>query len=120
MIDHLAIPVSDVAATKRQFEAALAPLGVRALFEVHGVWAFGEEYPYLWLAPGKPGEKVHLAFASKDRATVNSFHTAALVAGMTDNGGPGLRPHYHEHYYAAYALDRDGNNIEAVCHTPHE
>jgi catechol 2,3-dioxygenase-like lactoylglutathione lyase family enzyme len=57
-----------------------------------------------------------VAFTSPDRATVDRFHEAALAAGGTDNGAPGLRPHYHESYYAAFVLDPDGNNVEAVCH----
>jgi hypothetical protein len=61
---------------------------------------------------------VHVAFTAVDRAAVDAFHAAALHAGGVDNGPPGLRPHYHEHYYAAFAFDADGNNIEAVCHQP--
>ena len=60
----------------------------------------------------------HVAFATHDRATVDAFHAAALAAGGTDNGQPGLRPQYHEHYYGAYVRDPDGNNVEAVCHLP--
>jgi catechol 2,3-dioxygenase-like lactoylglutathione lyase family enzyme len=61
---------------------------------------------------------VHVCFRSPDRATVDAFHEAALAAGGTDNGPPGLRPLYHEQYYGAYVLDPDGNNVEAACHTP--
>ncbi len=60
----------------------------------------------------------HIAFAAPDRATVDAFHDAALAAGGRDNGEPGPRPIYHEHYYGAFVLDPDGNNIEAVCHLP--
>jgi catechol 2,3-dioxygenase-like lactoylglutathione lyase family enzyme len=60
----------------------------------------------------------HVAFSAPDRAAVDAFHAAALAAGGTDNGAPGLRPHYHETYYAAFAHDPDGNNLEAVCHRP--
>ena len=59
-----------------------------------------------------------MALVAENRAQVDAFHVAALAAGGTDNGGPGLRPHYHEHYYGAFVLDPDGNNIEAVCHAP--
>jgi catechol 2,3-dioxygenase-like lactoylglutathione lyase family enzyme len=60
----------------------------------------------------------HIAVASSDRANVRAFHAAGLAAGGRDNGPPGLRPHYHQHYYGAFILDPDGNNIEAVCHRP--
>jgi catechol 2,3-dioxygenase-like lactoylglutathione lyase family enzyme len=60
----------------------------------------------------------HLCWAAPDRAAVDAFHAAALAAGGTDNGAPGLRPHYHAHYYGAFVLDPDGNNVEAVCHAP--
>ncbi len=61
---------------------------------------------------------MHFAFSANSRAEVDAFHEAALAAGGIDNGAPGLRPHYHEHYYGAFVLDPDGNNIEAVCHRP--
>jgi predicted lactoylglutathione lyase len=62
--------------------------------------------------------RLHIAFTAKTRADVDAFHRAALAMGGRDNGKPGLRPHYHEHYYAAFVLDLDGHNIEAVCHVP--
>jgi len=62
--------------------------------------------------------RTHVAFSAPDRASVDAFHEAALAAGGTDNGAPGLRPHYHETYYAAFVHDPDGNNLEAVCHRP--
>ncbi len=61
---------------------------------------------------------IHIAFAAKDLATVDAFYRAAIAAGGKDNGGPGLRPHYHPNYYGAFVLDPDGHNIEAVCHAP--
>jgi catechol 2,3-dioxygenase-like lactoylglutathione lyase family enzyme len=64
---------------------------------------------------GDPSGPAHVAFASPDRGTVDAFHAAALAAGGTDNGGPGIRENYHPNYYAAFALDPDGNNVEAVC-----
>jgi catechol 2,3-dioxygenase-like lactoylglutathione lyase family enzyme len=80
---------------------------------------FGETRPQFWISPGRlPPTGVHLAFAAKNRAAVNAFYNAAIAAGGTDNGAPGLRPHYHENYYGAFVRDRDGNNIEAVCHSP--
>ena len=75
--------------------------------------------PQFWIATGKPVQgRVHFAFMTKDRAAVRAFHQAALAAGAKDNGAPGLRPEYHEHYYGAFVLDPDGHNIEAVCHGP--
>jgi catechol 2,3-dioxygenase-like lactoylglutathione lyase family enzyme len=61
---------------------------------------------------------LHVAFAADDRAMVDAFYRAAIAAGATDNGAPGLRPHYHPNYYAAFVRDPDGHNIEAVCHRP--
>jgi predicted lactoylglutathione lyase len=71
-----------------------------------------------FIREGKPTAPLHVAFASPDRATVDAFHAAALDAGATDNGRPGLRPRYHENYYGAYVIDLDGHNVEAVCHMP--
>jgi len=62
--------------------------------------------------------RAHIAFTAKDRSAVEAFYRAALAAGGKDNGGPGLRPHYHANYYAAFVLDPDGHNVEAVCHLP--
>lgn len=118
MFDHLGLPVADVQASKRFYAAALAPLGYRVTFESEHAVAFGAEFPQLWLTPGGPGEPVHVALMSPDRAAVGRFHEAALAAGGRDNGGPGLREHYAPTYYAAYVLDPDGNNVEAVCHKP--
>ena len=72
----------------------------------------------LWLHEGEPGRTVHIAFHAAERAGVDAFHAAALAAGGTDNGAPGVRAHYHPTYYAAYVLDPDGNNVEAVSHAP--
>ncbi len=71
-----------------------------------------------FIRPGGASAPLHLAFAAADRATVNAFHAAALAASGTDNGAPGLRPRYHPNYYGGYAIDLDGHNVEAVCHTP--
>ena len=87
--------------------------------ELPGFCGFGEgQEPYFWIGErGEPTAPAHVAFASPDRATVDAFHAAALASGGRDNGAPGLRD-YHEHYYGAFVLDPDGNNVEAVCHTP--
>jgi catechol 2,3-dioxygenase-like lactoylglutathione lyase family enzyme len=119
VIDHVGINVSDIEASKRFYQAALAPLGyvqARDFGEAVGFAKDGK--PDFWIETrGTPGT-VHVAIVSPDRAAVNAFHEAAVAAGGTDNGAPGLRPQYHETYYGAYVLDADGNNVEAVCHAP--
>jgi len=75
--------------------------------------------PDFWIGgEGGIDRPLHVAIVAKDRATVDAFYQAALAAGGRDNGSPGLRPHYHAHYYGAFVLDPDGHNIEAVCHAP--
>ena len=121
MIDHVGLRVSDYAASKAFYVAALGPLGYEVVleFEGHagGLGVGGK--PDFWIVEGTPpATLVHVAFASPDRPTVDAFHATALAAGGQDNGAPGLRPHYHEHYYGAFVIDPDGNNVEAVCHLP--
>jgi catechol 2,3-dioxygenase-like lactoylglutathione lyase family enzyme len=104
-------------------DAALAPLGIKRLFEfIDGeggprVLGYGDERPFFWIVGAEPASgKVHIAFTAKDRAEVDGFHAAGLKAGGEDNGAPGLRPEYHPRYYGAFVLDPDGFNIEAVFH----
>jgi catechol 2,3-dioxygenase-like lactoylglutathione lyase family enzyme len=124
MLDHLGLNVTDFDRSRAFYERALAPLGISPLMEpAPGVAGFGEQHdqkPYFWIADrgGPPQTGVHVAFAVESRELVDAFHAAALDAGATDNGAPGERPIYHPHYYGAYALDPDGNNVEAVCHQP--
>jgi len=120
MIDHLSLEVADYERSKRFYSEALGPLGYELLMELDGnVAGFGMKGDAdFWIGGGSPSATVHVAFASPDRATVDAFHAAALAAGGSDNGQPGLRPHYHEHYYGAFVHDPDGNNVEAVCHLP--
>jgi catechol 2,3-dioxygenase-like lactoylglutathione lyase family enzyme len=118
LIDHVQLVVKDLTASRRFYEA---------VFEVLGVPIGGEAEDYFWAdelfissadskaAQGKLTGRHHLAFQASDRAAVNSFHKAALQNGGIDNGAPGERP-YHPGYYAAFVLDPDGNNIEAVYH----
>jgi catechol 2,3-dioxygenase-like lactoylglutathione lyase family enzyme len=122
MLDHVGFGVSDYERSKAFYTRALAPLGLSLLLEpVSEAAGFGEGgKPVFWIeARGavSPGA-VHVAFAVGSRDTVDAFHAAALAAGGTDNGAPGVREIYHPHYYGAYVLDPDGNNVEAVCHTP--
>jgi catechol 2,3-dioxygenase-like lactoylglutathione lyase family enzyme len=120
MIDHVGVEVGDYERSKAFYSAALRPLGYELAMEpdanVGGFAAEGK--PDFWIVGGTPSGGTHIAFESRDRATVDAFHVAALEAGGKDNGPPGLRPHYHENYYGAYVHDPDGNNVEAVCHSP--
>ncbi len=119
MIDHLTLRCRDFARSRDFYVAALKPLGyevVMSFGEMVGLGARGK--PDLWLTPGEVGTPNHVAFGCPDRATVDAFHQAALEAGGRDEGAPGLRPDYHPNYYAAFVLDPDGHNIEAVCHAP--
>jgi catechol 2,3-dioxygenase-like lactoylglutathione lyase family enzyme len=119
MFDHVGVPVSDLERSRAFYSAALAALGVQELMEFEHAIAFGVERPQFWIVAGTPvtsTPRVHVAFHAATRLEVDTFHRAALDAGGTDNGAPGLRPHYHEHYYGAFILDPDGYNVEAVCH----
>ena len=126
MLDHIGFPVTDFARSKEFYARALAPLGFRVVKEVNlsddgedGYAGFGADRPHFWIGTGKPLQgRLHVAFVAKSRADVLAFYEAALAAGGVDNGAPGLRPHYHENYYAAFVLDPDGHNIEAVNHLP--
>lgn len=119
MIDHTAVNVTDLEAGKRFYGEALKPLGYSLLFEVGDFLGFGDgEMPNFGVVRRDPVGAAHVAFRASDRASVDAFYEAAMAAGGRDNGAPGLREHYHPSYYAAYVHDADGNNIEAVCHTP--
>ena len=127
MIDHTGISVSDFTKSKAFYVHALAPIGYTLLAEIPAavtghtdVAGFGEApKPDFWISRGSANKPpIHVAFRVNSRAVVDAFHRAALAAGGVDNGGPGLRPHYHPHYYGAFVLDPDGHNIEAVCHAP--
>jgi catechol 2,3-dioxygenase-like lactoylglutathione lyase family enzyme len=122
MLDHVVINVSDFDAAKSFYTRALEPLGAAVVMEFGRMCGIGDAgKPELWIAErDEPSAPVHVAITSPDRASVDAFHRAALAAGGRDNGAPGLRTHYHEHYYGAFALDPDGNNIEAVCHLPED
>ncbi|HYI49863.1 MAG TPA: VOC family protein [Allosphingosinicella sp.] len=128
MLDHVGFAVSDAERSRAFYEQALAPLGIALLMTAtpdqtesggtaHGFGSDGK--PYFWVGDNEAvGEGTHVAFAADTRAKVDAFHQAALAAGGRDNGAPGLRPHYHANYYAAFVLDSDGINVEAVCHRP--
>ncbi|MES2072561.1 MAG: VOC family protein [Pseudomonadota bacterium] len=123
MYDHVGITVKDLAASLRFYQAALAPLG-HVLGPHDGSYAgFGPpDAPALWLYAGNGGNggnstaaKTHIALSAADHHSVQAFYQAGLEAGAKDNGAPGPRPDYSPTYYAAFLIDPDGNNVEAVC-----
>jgi catechol 2,3-dioxygenase-like lactoylglutathione lyase family enzyme len=120
MIDHVTANVADVETAKQFYSQALAPLGYKLAMEFPGAAGFAsrEGIPDFWI--GSSGERgaTHVAFSASDRKSVDAFYAEAMAAGAKDNGAPGIREHYHEHYYAAFVHDADGNNIEAVTHRP--
>ncbi len=124
MIDHAGILVADWAKSKAFYDAAFAPLGYSMIAEVPPehtggvkVGGYGKDKPDFWLTESKTvGPGLHFAFKANSQAEVEAFYAAAMEAGGTDNGAPGPRPHYHEHYYGAFVFDPDGNNVEAVYH----
>lgn len=136
MIDHMTFRVTDIARAKQFYSAALAPLGYSLSFEGnYGSNMLGFAYPDasepdgkkadVWFidgpspyggAPATTG--CHLAWRAPNRVQVDAFYAAAIAAGGKDNGAPGLRTDYHEHYYGAFVIDPEGNNVEAVCHLP--
>ncbi|GAB3255446.1 VOC family protein [Chitinimonas naiadis] len=127
MLDHLGVTITDMDRAKAFYNTALAPLGITLLMEVtkdqtgHEAHAgFGANgKPFFWVGSGSQASSgVHVAFTASSRAVVDAFYQAAIAAGGTDNGAPGLRPHYHPNYYGAFVRDPDGHNIEAVCHSP--
>ena len=140
MIDHMSLPVAAFARSAAFYDAALGALGyVRAMeFEHPGDGSMSIGYgprefpcpaggrvdPALWIVgPAKekavaPMPGFHVAVHAESRAAVDAFYAAALKAGGTDNGKPGLRLHYHANYYAAFVIDPDGHHVEAVCHKP--
>ena len=136
MLDHMTFRVTDMAKTKAFYSAALAPLGYRVSYEGHhGAHILGLGHPDAaepdgiktdtWFIDGPsphggPSATTgcHLCWKAASRAEVDAFYHAAIAAGGKDNGAPGLREHYHPHYYGAFVLDPEGNNMEAVCHLP--
>jgi catechol 2,3-dioxygenase-like lactoylglutathione lyase family enzyme len=136
MLDHMTFRVTDIHRAKAFYSAVLAPLGYSVAYEgQHGANILGFSYPDSSEPDGKKADVwfidgpspyggppatagCHLAWRAESRAQVDAFYRAALAAGAKDNGAPGLRSHYHPHYYGAFVIDPEGNNIEAVCHRP--
>jgi catechol 2,3-dioxygenase-like lactoylglutathione lyase family enzyme len=128
LLDHVSLGVADIERSRRFYDSALRSLGLVRIVDFGG--AHGSDYG---AAPGTLGVEftitreadvmapipgAHICFRAPDRAAVDAFHRAALADGGRDDGAPGLRPHYHADYYAAFVLDPDGHRIEAVCHAP--
>lgn len=131
MLDHLSLRVADLARSRKMYDACLAALGYAAVMTIDNEPDFvavgygGDSHePAFWVGastasdtpPPLPIDGMHVAFSAQDRAAVDAWHAAALANGGRDNGAPGLRPHYHPNYYAAYVIDPDGYHVEAVCH----
>ena len=117
MFDHVIIDVADLEESRVFYEGALAPLGFSVVMKLDGRYAFGRGgRPHFWLADRGTSDAtgVHIAFTAESRSAVEAFHREAIAAGGRDNGAPGLRPDYHPTYYAAFVLDPQGRNIEAV------
>ena len=119
LVDHVQMVVADLAASRRFYDAVLGILEIPLGGEADKHFWYDELFVSMPDGPeaaGKLTGRHHLAFQARDRATVDAFYQAGLAAGGRDNGAPGERPHYHPGYYAAFLLDPDGNNIEAVFH----
>jgi len=117
MIDHIGIQVTDLEASVAFYTKALSPLGYVLVMRFEQYAGFGVAgKPDFWIGTGKPTDRLHIAFRAKGRSDVRAFYSAAMAAGGTDNGAPGVRAVYHPDYYGAFVRDPDGHNIEAVCH----
>jgi catechol 2,3-dioxygenase-like lactoylglutathione lyase family enzyme len=124
MIDHVSIGVRDIAAARRFYDAALAPLGYACRSDSADSLGYGADATAFWVSaaerpvPPDPASGLHFCFAAPTRRSVDAFHAAALGAGGRDNGAPGLRPEYDATYYAAFVIDPDGYRIEAYSNQP--
>ena len=122
-IDHVKLPVASLDASRGFYRAALAPFGYRLVYDGERSLGFGvgdggeDDEPFALEQVGPPAVPSHVAFTASSTEQVDAFHAAALAAGGTDNGAPGPRP-YGGDYYAAFVLDPDGHNVEAVYHGP--
>jgi catechol 2,3-dioxygenase-like lactoylglutathione lyase family enzyme len=120
-IDHVKLPVSDLDSSRAFYSAALAPFGYELVYDEEPSLGFGmgdggdDDEPFALERADPPNVRTHIAFTATSPEQVDAFHAAALAAGGTDNGAPGERP-YGAYYYAAFVLDPDGHNIEAVHH----
>jgi catechol 2,3-dioxygenase-like lactoylglutathione lyase family enzyme len=121
VLDHVSIGVRDLAASRRFYDAALAPLGYRCLTATADQAGYGRDTAVFWIGsspspvPPDPESGLHFCFTAESRRAVDAFHAASIKAGGTDNGAPGLRPQYSDAYYAAFVHDPDGYRLEAHC-----
>jgi catechol 2,3-dioxygenase-like lactoylglutathione lyase family enzyme len=121
MINHVSIGVRDIARSKRFYDAALAPLGYACLHQSPDALGYGGAAVALWIGatdqpvPADPRSGLHFCFDAPSRQDVDAFHAAALGAGGSDHGKPGLRANYGSNYYAAFVIDPDGYRLEAYC-----
>lgn len=121
MLDHLSIQVADVESAAHFYDTVLAPLGGRRILEFDGAIGYGTNRPVFWLGPvttGGTAREAHIAFVAPDRAAVTAFFDAAVAADAEVLHEPRVWPEYHADYFGAFVRDRDGNNVEAVCHLP--
>jgi len=121
-LDHVGISVRDFEKSLAFYKEALGALGIKCLMEFehegtrHASFGAGE-HGFFWVSSGnRTRGEMHIAFTANSRAEVEAFYSVALSVGGSDNGRPGLRPHYHANYYGAFVFDPDGHNVEAVCH----
>jgi catechol 2,3-dioxygenase-like lactoylglutathione lyase family enzyme len=118
MLAHVSLGVRNFARSRAFYDACLKPLGYARVYDLPDACGYGlPEEPRFWIGAergAKPAKGSHIAFAAPDRRSVRAFHRAALEGGGADNGKPGLRPHYHPDYYAAFVIDPDGHRIEAL------
>ena len=129
MISHITLGTNDAERSKAFYERTLSPLGLVKVADGSDHFAYAaseDDLPWLYVVPPFDGARAsfgngtHVALLAPSRAAVRAFHEAALAAGGQDEGEPGLRPQYSEHYYGAYVRDPDGNKLQAVCYAPGE
>jgi catechol 2,3-dioxygenase-like lactoylglutathione lyase family enzyme len=122
MLDHVSIQCADVQSSAVFYDTVLATLGGERILDFGEVIGYGvPPMPEFWLGPRRTGEgfrESHIAFAAPDRASVRAFFQAAVGAGVEVLHEPRVWPEYHPAYYGAFVRDPEGNNVEAVCHTP--
>lgn len=128
MLDHIGLSVANYPKAKAFYDAVMPTIGASCVmavtaeetggtYEGAGYGLHGK--PSFWIGTGgRTKGSLHIAFVAESRAAVDAFYAAAIAAGGTDNGPPGIRAHYHPNYYGAFVFDLDGHNIEAVCHKP--
>jgi len=121
MIDHISIQCSDVEDSARFYDTVLGTLGYRRMMDFGGVIGYGDDFPQFWIGPLTTGDgfrESHLAFRAPTREAVREFFALAITEGADVLHEPRLWPEYHASYYGVFVRDPDGNNVEAVCHTP--